>query len=147
MYPSKHQDVLSLLEEANLSFGFFEVDDSGDSVNEYDTNIMGRFVCHESACTSEGWSSKRVPITIREYPDKKYNARVYRQRCKSCNKLGELILDDSYAERVAYRLKRWSGIYVTPPYFSTQSKGPHQKDLCEGCRNRHCIESVQDEES
>lgn len=37
---------------------------------------------------------------------KQYNALVYYQRCKVCNLLSKPILDDWYAEWVAYRLKK-----------------------------------------
>lgn len=51
------------------------------------------------------------------------------------------ILDDSYAERIAYRLRKWSGIELEPPGFSGQSKGPHEKKFCEGCKSGHCPEA------
>jgi hypothetical protein len=47
-------------------------------------------------------------------------------------------LDGSYAERVVYRLKKWSGIDVEQPFFSDEHNGPHLTALCEGCRNGRC---------
>lgn len=138
MYPNLHDDVSSLLEENDLHFDFHEDDITITCIKEYDTNIKGRFTCHNRACGSRSWSSMRIAITIRMYPGAQYNARVYHQRCQGCNGLGEPRLDGSYAERVAYRLKKWSGIELDRPFYSGKSKGPHQNDLCEGCREGHC---------
>ncbi|KAH7308608.1 zinc-binding domain-containing protein [Stachybotrys elegans] len=139
MFPSLHDQVAQLLQESNLSFAFHNVDEIHCD-NEYDTNIMGRFSCHNPNCASGGWSSKVVPITIRMYSERRYNARVYHQRCILCNRLAKPRLDDSYAERVAYRLKKWSGIDVQNPFSSPHdyNKPPHISDLCEGCKAGHC---------
>lgn len=51
--------------------------------------------------------------------------------------------DDSYAERVAYRLLKWSGADQERPEYSGGSKGPHRSELCEGCRAGHCVEDNQ----
>src|SRR4051812_32993102 len=59
LYPSLHDNVARLLEEDNLHFSFHETDDAESCIKDYDTNIMGRFKCHNSACNSDGWSSKR----------------------------------------------------------------------------------------
>ncbi|PGH00146.1 hypothetical protein GX51_05959 [Blastomyces parvus] len=141
MYPTHHEHVSSLLEAEGLHFEFYDVDRAEGCINDYDTNIMGRFICHNDSCSATGWSSKKIPITIRKYPGNKYNARVYHQRCERCNSLSRPVIDDeSYAERVVYRIKKWSGIRILmgapPPYFN--SKGPHYSDLCEGCKAGHC---------
>ncbi len=141
MYPDLHDDVSRLLEEDDLSFDFHDYDDSGSATKDYDTNIMGRFICGNRACGSNGWSSKKIAITIRMYNGARYNARVYNQRCRACNSLGKPRLDvGSYAERVAYRLKKWRGKNPNRPIYSSKSKGPHEKNLCEGCKNGHCRE-------
>jgi len=140
MYQTLHDHVSRLLEENDLHFDFHENDDTRTCIKEYDTNIMGRFTCHNRACGSNGWSSRRVAITIRMYHGARYNARVYNQRCRGCNELGNPRLDDSYAERVAYRLKKWCGIEMDRPTHSSPSKGPHQSNLCEGCKNGHCTQ-------
>lgn len=72
------------------------------------------------------------------YAGAKYNARVYHQSCKSCNTLSQPILDDSYADRIAYRIKKWNGVEMETPKHSGTSKGPHNEDLCEGCKEGHC---------
>ena len=140
MYQNLHDDVSRLLEENDLYFDFHGNDDTENCINEYDTNITGRFICRNPACVSNGWSSRMIAITIRMYPGAQYNARVYNQRCQGCNRLSKPRLDDSYAERVAYRLKKWCGIEMDSPSYSGRSKGPHQSNLCEGCKNGHCTQ-------
>ncbi|KAH8693696.1 zinc-binding domain-containing protein [Talaromyces proteolyticus] len=138
MYPSFHDAVSQLLKENDLYFGFYETDDPRGCIQEYDTNIMGRFVCRNSNCGQKGWSSKMIAITIRLYYEDRYNARVYHQRCMTCNNLSQPILNESYAERVSYRIKKWNGIQMERPYYSGTSKGPHNTNLCEGCKDGHC---------
>jgi hypothetical protein len=142
MYSALHDDVSRLLEEDDLHFDFHENDDTESCTKEYDTNIMGRFRCHNRACGSNGWPSKRIAITIRMYPGAQYNARVYHQRCLRCNSLSKPRLDNSYAERVAYRLKKWCGMEMDRPFHSGQSEGPHQSNLCEGCKDGHCSQTA-----
>ncbi|KAL6704446.1 hypothetical protein ACN47E_008190 [Coniothyrium glycines] len=137
LYPSLHDEVSTLLSEDSLWFIFHEQDDTHSCTNSYDTNIMGKFTCSNTACLAV-WSSKQIAITIRSYSPARYNARVYFQSCKKCQKMGEPQLDHSYAERVAYRLKKWSGVQMEIPPFSGQSNGPHRSDLCEGCKEGHC---------
>jgi hypothetical protein len=138
LHPSRHRDVLRLLQDSSLSFDFYDVDDPSNSTREYDTNVMGRFPCWNTHCLSNGWSSKMIPVTIRLYPDSRYNVRVYNQRCQECGKMSRPRLDGSYAERVVYRLKKWSGIDVEAPFFSGERNGPHLTEFCEGCRNGRC---------
>ncbi|PMD24601.1 hypothetical protein NA56DRAFT_669106 [Hyaloscypha hepaticicola] len=140
MFPLMHDNVSRLLNANGLHFTFHNLDDDVSCIQTYDTSIMGRFSCHNQRCRSGGWTSMKIAITIRMYEGKQYNARVYYQRCKACNLLSKPILDDSYAERVAYRLKKWCGVELEPPEFSGQSKGPHEKDFCEGCKAGHCSE-------
>ena len=110
-------------------------------IHEYDTNIMGSFTCTNARCKKNGWSSKKIAINIRYYYGNRYNAIVYNQRCKDCNSLGSMSVDiSSYTERVAYRLNKWLGLPVETPQHSGESKGPHQKSLCEGCKAGHCSE-------
>ncbi|KAH6876400.1 zinc-binding domain-containing protein [Thelonectria olida] len=139
MCPALHDDVSRLLEDDDLCFDFHPIDNE-KCIREYDTNVMGRFICRNRSCHAGGWSSKKVPITIRMYRNDKYNARVYHQRCRACQSLSRPVLDDSYADRVAYRLKKWRGIQMEEPTFDRRSKAPHRKDLCEGCKAGHCKE-------
>ena len=139
MYPALHDSVGSLLEEDDLSFTFFAIDEDEGSIKEYDTTIMGRFKCLNRACPSAGWTSKMIAITIRMYPEQQYNARVYHQRCKGCGSLSQPFPDDSYVQRIAYRLKKWSGVEMDPPSFTVRERErPHESTLCEGCKYGHC---------
>ncbi|PYI11066.1 hypothetical protein BO78DRAFT_393552 [Aspergillus sclerotiicarbonarius CBS 121057] len=142
MYPALHNDILALLPGDITLPSFHPFDDSRTCTQQYDTNIMGRFICSNASCRSTGWSSKKIAITIRLYGDDEYNARVYHQRCKGCNALSRPELDESYAERVAYRIKKWSGVEMErPPYRDRGvSSGPHNSRLCEGCKDGHCRE-------
>jgi hypothetical protein len=140
MYPLMHDEVSRLLQDEGLNFTFHDSDNDKNSIQGYDTSIMGRFECHNRKCRSKGWDSMRIAITIRMYPGKQYNARVYHQRCRMCHLLSEPILDNSYAERIAYRLKKWCGVELEPPKFSGRAEGPHKSNFCEGCKAGHCSE-------
>lgn len=65
----RHDEVARLLKDDNLQFTFRSDDDCACERN-YDTNIMGRFICHNMKCSSSGWASKKVAITIRMYHGK-----------------------------------------------------------------------------
>lgn len=139
MFPSLHHDVLNAVSDQIASTWFHENDSDRDSNNNYETHVMGKFKCNDNACSTRGWSSKKVAILIRGFPRNGYNAVVFNQRCKSCNQLGILILDEeSYVGRVAYRLKKWAGVPTERQYYA-QNKGlPHMEDLCEGCKRGVC---------
>ncbi len=147
MCPNLHGGVVGLLKDTKLEFSFHLTDDELDLIKSYDTNVMGRFTCHNTKCSSSGWPSKQIAITMRLYRNNEYNARIWHQRCKSCNQLSKPILDGTYAERIAYRLKKWSGVSLEPPEYSRKDVNrPHHKDLCEGCKNGHCNYSALSEE-
>ena len=141
MHPALHRDVLRLLRQHGLSVEFRAGDDSYDLLREHDTSIMGKFTCPNKSCSIDAWTSGQIAITIRQYSGLKYNARVYHQRCKSCNSLSRPDLDSSYAERVSYRLAKWSGVALEEPPYSGRSQKPHESRLCEGCRHGHCWQS------
>lgn len=106
---------------------------------EYATHVMGRFQCLDTTCDTNGWTSKKVAILIRGYANNGYNAVVFNQRCRRCNHLGTLSLDkESYVARVAYRLQKWAGIPLRPPYYNSEGGPPHEQSLCEGCRRGVC---------
>lgn len=138
MRPSLHHSVLQLLVSDDLHFDFEANDNDQRSIKAYDTSIMGKFFCNNRKCASQVWTSKKIAITIRLYPNNKYNARIYHQRCGQCKRVSKPTLDDSYAERVAYRLRVWSGVDVDVPPYSGHRDRPHHSDLCEGCRHGHC---------
>ena len=142
MYPSLHQDVVNAISSDITSAWFQERDVEGDSEKEYSTHVMGRFRCYNKACSTPGWSSKMVAILIRGYPVNGYNAVVFNQRCKACDRLGTPELDEnSYVDRVAYRLKKWAGITMEPRYYATKEGLPHVSRLCEGCKKGVCRET------
>jgi hypothetical protein len=45
LHPSRHRDVLRLLQDSGLSFDFCDIDDLFNNTQEYDTNVMGRIPC------------------------------------------------------------------------------------------------------
>ncbi|KAL5047699.1 zinc-binding domain-containing protein [Aspergillus fruticulosus] len=157
-YPSLHPSVVELLKPSGLAMAFhpIDTDETPNKTRLANTNIMGSFACYNESCPSPGWASKMVAITIRMYrkdgnshnPSGKgkgkrnqpglYHVRVYHQRCKNCNFLSRPKLDDSYAERVAYWLKKWHGIEVGRPAYGRKGKAPHAKKLCEGCKAGIC---------
>jgi len=103
---------------------------------------MGRFTCQNDGCATSGWSSKMVAILIRGYSENGYNAVVFNQRCKTCNKLGDFTLNkESYVERVSYRLKKWAGVQVEQPHYTEKTGPPHLRDFCEGCKQGYCQQS------
>lgn len=138
--PSLHSDVLRLLQQYGLSFDFCPDDDDASSVEERDTFVMGRFTCTGRTCRGRVWASGKIPTTIRQYPDSSYNARVYFQRCKACNSVSRPRLDESYAERVSWRLAKWAGLDPPTPPHSGSTTRPHEREFCEGCRLGHCEE-------
>jgi hypothetical protein len=139
MFPSLHQDVVNAVSDEIASTWFCKEDSDRGSNNKYSTHVMGRFECNNHACSATGWGSKKVAILIRGYPGNGYNAVVYNQRCKACNQLGRLVLDEkSYVDRVTYRVKKWAGIKVEQQYFEPKEGLPHESDLCEGCKRGVC---------
>ncbi|KAK1091513.1 hypothetical protein LTR48_006158, partial [Friedmanniomyces endolithicus] len=95
LQPSLHDEVLQLLRAYGLAFDFFTADDPRGILKEHDTSIMGTFTCTNRSCPIVRWTSKQIAITIRQYPGGRYNARVYFQRCESCDSLSRPELDDS----------------------------------------------------
>ena len=144
MFPSLHEDIQRVLATGSITPEPW-FNDQGEGVHnlveEYETHIMGHFECRNRNCSKPGWDSKKIGIVIRRFHDNGYNAVVFKQRCKDCNKLGVLRLDEnSYVERIAYRLKKWAGIPTERPVYGGQSRGPHETSLCEACKAGYCQE-------
>lgn len=141
MYPQLHPDVVKAVAGV-LQPRWIEANNSKEvSTKKHSTNIMGRFRCFNDGCSNTGWGSGTVSIVIKGYPLNGYNAVVFNQRCRSCEQLGTLRLDqNSYVERVSYRLKKWAGSPVTPPPFVEKVTPRHESDLCEGCKHGYCLE-------
>ncbi|KAF4338428.1 peroxide stress-activated histidine kinase mak2 [Fusarium beomiforme] len=129
MYPELHDDVAEKLDEDDLGYTSFENDDDDSNIRDYDTNIKGSFQCDcknlkrkknkNKPRLPHSWSSNCIAVTIREYDDDQYNVRVYHQRCKKCKTLCRPTLNqESYVERVVYRIKKWNGVRVERPEYS-----------------------------
>lgn len=139
MYPELHQPVANTLFNEIDSPSFHKKHSGKDSNKEYSTHVMGTFECPNHACHARGWGSKKVAILIRRYPRNEYNALVFNQRCKSCDSLGDFTLNkSSYIERVSYRLNKWAGAQVEPPFYGSKKGLPHEGGLCEGCKRGIC---------
>jgi hypothetical protein len=138
MHPDQHPKIMALLEEDELEFEFHDIEDANSRIRDKVTNVMGRFKCTNTLCPKKGWSSRTIAISIRLFPRNRYNATVYNQRCELCETLGAARLDESYAERVAYWLKKWSGVPVDRPPRGSSNRGPHEEELCEGCKVGQC---------
>jgi hypothetical protein len=140
MFPLLHQKVAGAVSDEIAFTWFHEHDSDEDSNNKWSTNVMGSFRCYNKACKTQRWSSKVVTILIRGYPRNGYNAVVYNQRCKSCNQLGILKMDEeSYCDRVTYWVKKWAGVPVKQPPHTDQKGPPHESSLCEGCKSGLCL--------
>lgn len=138
MFPSLHDAVHNEV-HSDIGRTWFKQSDYEDFDNEYATNITGRFKCANKACSTRGWSSRTVAIVIRGYPRSAYNAEVFNQRCKSCNELGDMTInEETYVERVAYRLKKWAGVEMELPDYNGKDGPPHEQSLCEGCKRGYC---------
>ena len=142
LIPWLHQEVVDAVSDEIAPAWFHENDSDEDSNNSWPTSVMGRFECSNNGCSTNGWTSKRVAILIRGYPRNGYNAVIYNQRCRSCNWLGILKLNEqSYVDRVAYWLKRWAGVAVERPDHKKKKTPPHERSLCEGCKSGICRQS------
>ena len=139
VYPGLHKDVAEALSDKVTNVWYRGKRSKAVAENEYQTHVMGKFTCSNGACQTTGWGSKKITIIIRGYSANGYDAKVYNQRCRSCNELGTLTLDESsYVDRVAYRIAKWAGLYVNQHHHSAREGPPHRQDLCEGCKAGVC---------
>lgn len=137
-FPALHKDVARAV-LPGVSFTWYNEDADDIPRREYLTNVMGKFKCHNTACKKKSWGSKKVPIEIRGYARNGYSVLVYNQRCKRCRCLGNFILDEnSYVERIAYRIKKWAGVRVIPGGPREKTGKPHEMEFCEGCKRGKC---------
>jgi len=140
-YPSLHEGVVNTFDNVPEPAPLFNHDGrNSEIINDYSTNIMGRFACQNPKCPITGWGSKKIAIRIRGFRDNTYDAVVFKQRCRACQHLGAMhINENSYIERVAYRLKKWAGIPMETPEYNVVEGGlPHKSYLCEGCKAGCC---------
>ncbi len=146
-FQSLHQDVCDAVADEVASPWFneeitsYEDSDKKNYNNEYSTYVMGKFSCRNNRCSQNGWGSKKVCILIRGYPGNGYTAFVFNQSCKSCDQLGTMTLDEnSYVERVAYRLKKWAGVQMDTGGLREGRGPPHESSFCEGCKRDFCLQ-------
>lgn len=140
-FPALHQNVAEAVLSEIPSIWFQTDIDDDDFDDDICTHIMGVYICSNSTCRRQLWVSKMVPIEIRGYDGDGYSAIVYNERCMSCNRLGTFVLDEnSYVERVAYRIKKWAGVVMGLPFYERRTGSPHKQEFCEGCRRGKCKE-------
>lgn len=138
-FPSLHQNVVKAVAEARISTWYCENNLNKAYDNQYTTHVMGKFRCTNSSCSTTGWGSRKVTILIQGFAGNGYSAEVFNQRCKSCNQLGTFTLDEqSYVDRVAYRVQKWAGVRIKAQYQSSQGGIPHEREFCEGCKRGLC---------
>ncbi|KAF5693324.1 hypothetical protein FGLOB1_14417 [Fusarium globosum] len=46
--------------------------------------------------------------------------------------------EETYVDRVTYRIKKWNGVEVEWPEYSGKSKAPHEEEYCGGGKARYC---------
>ncbi|RYN41688.1 hypothetical protein AA0114_g10647 [Alternaria tenuissima] len=141
-FPELHQRIAEAVAPA-ITSTWFNHNTEAPFEHEYGTNIVGTFKCVNNRCKKKGWSSGVVATWIYGYSRNGYNAIVYNQRCKACDCLGSLKMDEeTYVERVAYRLKKWAGVKMERPFFGHKIlHGPHDSERCEGCKVGHCTQA------
>jgi hypothetical protein len=143
-FPELHQRIAEAVAPA-ITSTWFNHNTEAPFEHEYGTNIVGTFKCVNNRCKKKGWSSGVVAIWIYGYSRNGYNAIVYNQRCKACDWLGNLKMDEeSYVERIAYRLKKWAGVRMEKPSFGHKLlRGPHDSERCEGGKVGRCTHCTQ----
>jgi hypothetical protein len=152
-FPNLHRrvrDALAKEPDAHVwKFNYDHDRTAGRIRNIKDTHIMGHFVCQNTACQNHGWGSNKIGICIREFSKYRYDALVFKQRCKSCNSIGLMRINkQSYVDRVTYRLKKWSGIEMEKREHLEDKVGPpHERELCEGCKAGHCMAAHEKKET
>lgn len=140
-YPTLHEAVAKAFDNVPQPAPLFQHHEHKSKViKDYITSIMGRFQCRNHKCSTPSWGSKKIAIQIREFAGNTYDAVVYKQRCRTCGNLGAMRIDEeSYVERVAYRLQKWAGVPMETPEYNEWEEGPsHESPLCEGCKVGHC---------
>ncbi|RKF83351.1 hypothetical protein GcM3_014029 [Golovinomyces cichoracearum] len=116
----------------------FNNEDSDEDCKTAETRVVGTFTCDNPRCTNE-WQSGKISTVVRSYPNRSYNAKVFHQRCRRCNKPIRPSLDGSYADRVAHKVKILNNIPVVKrPFLGDKKTPPHDSKRCEGCKAGYC---------
>ncbi|KAK6513470.1 hypothetical protein TWF281_005093 [Arthrobotrys megalospora] len=139
LFENYHEKVSEKVE--NVAF----VSTIEDGNRKAETNLVGKCKCIAPECGA-AWSTGTIATVIREYrrDDGKlgYSAQVFNQRCKGCKQMGYMRLDvDVYVERVVRRLQIWKGEFK-PTKWNRRKMLPHDEELCEGCKDGHCLKGV-----
>lgn len=140
IWPSLHAEVVQRLQPHDLTFTFFPEDTATGVTNKTFDNVIGSFKCYNPAHRHRAlheWTGAAT-VTVRLYGAHSYNARVYYQRCRLCNRLARPKLGEVYVENVSNQLLRWSGRHVPSRDRARVTKAPHQSDFCEGCKAKCC---------
>ncbi|KAK4458659.1 zinc-binding domain-containing protein [Cladorrhinum samala] len=144
IFPGLHYKIITALSGdcvADSALPYFNLAGTDrEATDTYDTTIQADFQCINQSCSEFEWSSKIVGIEILKFGDNTYNATIFNQRCKACDALGYLRLEeDSYVARVVYRLKKWAGVKMEEQPYNPCRGGPvHASELCEGCKVGKC---------
>ncbi|KAK3347153.1 zinc-binding domain-containing protein [Lasiosphaeria hispida] len=143
VYPHLHGRVVEALLPDVLDPEPWFVHEPGTRENRKETFIVGRFSCPNQSCRKAGWTTGKVCIHITSYANSGYRAIVWSQRCKLCDTMGILALDEqSYIDRVAFRLKKWAGLVVPAVPYVKRGTPPHLSDFCEACIAGFCERGV-----
>ncbi|KAK3996591.1 hypothetical protein QBC44DRAFT_402150 [Cladorrhinum sp. PSN332] len=116
MFPDLHERVAAALADVNIAppYEFHTNGRDYSSIQNYKTH-----------------GQQKGTITIRQYHGHAYNAAVFNQKCKGCEQLGVLELDEEcYIDRVAYRIKVWERIPVEERPFGS-GEGPEHETFLE----------------
>jgi hypothetical protein len=142
MFPSLHPEVAIAVSEHIAPLRFNESNTNKGTKNKHPTFLMGEFRCYNNTCPRHAWTSGKVAIVIRQYTDGSYNAEIFKQRCRACNRLGTLTRhEEAYVDRVSFRLMKWAGVEQAQPLYVLKTTPPHEKSLCEGCKRGICPDS------
>lgn len=138
IFPEFHDDI----ESSAPHMTFENNPHRAHPTKEWETRVVGTFICTDKQCKVYKWTSGTIATNIRLYNKNKYNALVYNQRCRKCNSLGRMEIDrQTYIDRVSRRLKVWSNIPVEEIEIRERATPPHRSDKCEGCKAGHCLGS------
>lgn len=138
MRPDLHDSISCILDDISVELTFHERDEEISVLESQTTSITGEFSCETPRCRFHTWESGKITIAIRLYTKNEYNVRIYHQRCRKCTALSRPRLNETYAERVAYRLAKWHGANMEAPRSSGKLTGRHLKEFCEGCKTGLC---------
>lgn len=137
MRPDLNSEVIGTIDGKMKSIKFNN-EDSDSECRELEVNLVGTFVCPNCR---RSWKSGIVFTVVRLYFNNTYNAKVYGQRCKRCENASLPKLDETYAQRVSYKLETMYGIPHPKVEYRSKPMKPHDKHRCQGCKINRCQRS------